>query len=71
MNTIDELRSDHEEADKKLIALVKAANMYQDKSVIICSISDDIDILVLFVVCQFNGIKVLIDSGTGKRKKDP
>ena len=53
MTIVDELRSDHEEAATKLLALVKEANMSQDKSVIIRSPSGDIDILVLFVAYQF------------------
>ena len=65
---VDELQSDHEEADTKLVALVKTANLPRDKSVLIRSPSGDIDILVLFVAYQFDGIKMLIDNGTGKER---
>eukprot|EP00794_Sanderia_malayensis_P020967 gene20967-biopygen15473 len=66
---IESLESNHEEADTKLIALVKAANVPVGDSVMIRSPSGDIDVLVLFLGHDFAGIQILIDDGTGLSRK--
>ena len=48
-STVPVLKSNHKEADTKLVALVFAANVPQGESVMIRSPSGDIDILTLFV----------------------
>ena len=45
----NELASDHEEADTKLIALVLAADVTPGDAVMVRSPSGDIDILILFL----------------------
>ena len=45
----DELFSDHEEADTKLVALVQAADVASGEAVMVRSPSGDIDILALFL----------------------
>ena len=65
----ERLKSNHEEADTKLIALVKAANLARGDSVMVRSSSGDIDVLALFVAHDFAGVKVLIDNGTGLNRK--
>ena len=66
---IETLGSNHEEADTKLIALVKAANVSVGDSVMIRSPSGDIDVLVLFLGHDFADIQILIDNGTGLSRK--
>lgn len=61
--------SDHEEADTKLVALVKAANLSPNDAVMIRSPSGDIDILALFLSHDFGGTRILVDNGTGKARK--
>ena len=65
----ERLKSNHEEADTKLIALVKAANLARGDSVMVRSSSGDIDVLALFVAHDFAGVQVLIDNGTGLNRK--
>ena len=64
---INNLSSDHEEADTKLVALVKAS-IPTSHSVMIRSPSGDVDILVLFLL-HADGTRVLIDNGTGNARK--
>ena len=66
---VTEKSSDHEETNTKLVALVKAANIANGKTVMIRSPSGDIDIIVLFILHEFDGITILIDNGVGKSKK--
>ena len=54
---LPDLKSDHEEADTKLVALAKAASVPQDKAMLIRSPSGHIDILALFVAHQFENVK--------------
>ena len=49
--------------------LVMSANIPDGQTVMIRSPSGDIDILVLFLLHQFQVISVLIDHGVGKHKK--
>ena len=66
---ITEKSSDHEEADTKLVALAEAANIANSKTVMIRSAFGDIDIIVLFIRREFDGITIiLIDNVVGKRK---
>ena len=65
---IDDLASDHEEADTKLVALVKASHLPSSHCVMVRSPSGYIDILVLFL-SHDDGICVLIDNGTGNARK--
>ena len=60
---------DHEEGDTKLGALVGPANIENDKTVMIRSPSGDIDITVLFIHHEFDGITILIGNGVGKIRK--
>ena len=68
-SVIEELGSDHEEADTKLVALARAANISPGDAIMIRSPSGDIDILALFVAHDFGPVRVLIDNGTGKARK--
>ena len=61
--------SDHIEADTKLVALIANASIQPGKTVMVRSPSGDIDILVLFLLHQFENITVLIDNGVGKNRK--
>ncbi len=56
--------SNHEEADTKLVALVKDGDSSPDDAVMIRSPSGDIDILALFLSHEFGGTKILVDNGT-------
>ena len=64
---VPERASDHEEADTKLVALVNSADVNAGESFMVRS--GDIDILVLFLLHQFEGKTVYIDNGTGKHRK--
>ena len=66
---VPQFASDHEEADTKLIALIKNVNLPSDHCVLVCSPFGDIDILVLFLLHFVDGLRVLIDNGTGKTGK--
>lgn len=60
------LYSDHEEADKKLVAYAKL----EGGNVMVRSPSGDIDIILLFVYhFQNSAIKIYIDIGTGTQRK--
>ena len=61
--------SDPEEADTKLVALVCAANVPSEESIMVRSPSGDIDILILFVAHDFRDTKGFIDNDTGKNRK--
>ena len=52
-----------------MVALVEAANIANGKTVMIRSPSRDIDIVVLFILHEFDGITILIDNGVRKRRK--
>ena len=67
--SVPEKASDHEEADTKLVALVNSADVNAGESFMVRSPSGDIDILVLFLLHQFEGKTVYIDNGTGKHRK--
>ena len=69
MTVLPNLNSDHEEADTKLVALVCAANVPSEESIMVRSPSGDIDILTLFVVHDFRDTRVFIDNGSGKNRK--
>ena len=69
VTVLPNLNSDHEEADTKLVALVCAANVPSEESIMIRSPSGYIDILTLFVAQDFRDTKVFIDNGTGKNRK--
>ena len=69
MTVLPNLNSDHEEADTKLVALVCAANVPSEESIMVRSPSGDTDILALFVAHDFRDTKVFIDNGTGKNQK--
>ena len=64
-----ELACNHEEADTKLLALVKAAIHQAGKAVMVRSPSGDIDITALFIAHDFMGVRVFLDSGVGKSRK--
>ena len=66
---VPELTSVHEEADTKLVALAHAVQITPGQSVMIRSPSDDIDILVLFLMHPYDNVRFLIDNGTGKSRK--
>ena len=52
-----------------MVALVGPANIENDKTVMIRSPSGDIDITVLFIHHEFDGITILIGNGVGKSRK--
>ena len=51
------------------MALVENAEIVEGNSLMVRSPSGDIDILVLFLLHQFDGKNVLIDNGVGKNRK--
>ena len=61
--------SDHEEADTKLVALVRSSTPQPGNTVMIRSPSGDIDIVALFLGHEFPNVQILIDNGTGKDRK--
>ena len=66
---VTEKPSDHEEADTKLVAQVEATNFPNGKTVLIRSPSGDTDIIVLFILHEFDGIiTIIIDNGLEKEK---
>ena len=65
---INSVVNDHEEADTKLVALVNAFNS-SGNTVLVRSTFDDIDILMLFLLHQFENKRVLIDNGTSNCRK--
>ena len=67
VTVLPNLNSDHEEADTKLVALVCAANVPSEESIMVRSPSGDTDILT----CRddFRDTKVFIDNGTSKNRK--
>ena len=69
VSIIPELSSNHEEADTKVIALVKSANVDNEDSVMVRSSSGDIDILALFLSHDFGNTVIYVDNGTGKERK--
>ena len=69
VTVLPNLNSDHEEVDTKSVALVCAANVPSEKSIMVRSPSGDIDILTLFVAHDFRDTKVFIDNGTDKNRK--
>ena len=60
--------SDYGEVDAKLVALVNAFNS-SGNTLLVRSTSGDIDILMLFLLHQFENKPVLIDNGTGSSRK--
>ena len=68
VTVLPNLNSDHE-GDTKLVALVCAANVPSEESIMVRSPSGDIDILTLFVAHDFRDTKVFIDNGTSKNRK--
>ena len=64
---ISTLKSDHEEADTKLVAFVKSYKIDNNEKVMVRSPSGDIDILILFVQ-HCSGTNVLIDTGHGNSR---
>ena len=70
MRIFPELASDHEEADTKLVALVKSAQVPTNNSVMVRYPSGDIDdILFLFLMHAFDDVRVFIDNGSGKSRR--
>ena len=63
---VDQLVSDHEEADTKLVAMAFSTQLLSE-SLMVRSPSGDIDILVLFLL--HNTSRIFIDNGTGKARK--
>ena len=61
--------SDYKEADTKLVPLAGAANIENGKTVMIWSPSGDIDIIMLFIDHEFDGMTILIGNGVGKSRK--
>ena len=64
-SVVEELYSDHEEADTKLIAF---AHQAESENIVIRSPSGDIDIPVL-VLLHFTNKRVIVDNGNGKSRK--
>ena len=66
---MEKLKSEHEEADTKLLALVNAYQISSGNSTMIRSPHGDIDILLILLLHQFGGKRVLIDNEKGKIRK--
>ena len=66
---VTEKSSDHEDADTKFAVLVGAVNIENSKAVMITSPFGDIDIIMLFIYHEFDGITILIGNGVGKSRK--
>ena len=66
---VTEKLSDHEEADTKFVGLVKAANNENGKTVMVRICSGDIDLIVFFILFEFNRITILIDNGVEKSRE--
>ena len=64
-----ELMSDYEEADTKLVALVRSSTLQAGNTAIIRYPSGDADIVALFLGHEFPNVQILIDNGTGKDRK--
>ena len=69
MSIIPDKSSDHDKADAKLVTLIGNASIHQGNTFMLRSPSRDIDILVLFLLYQFENITVLIDHVAGKNRK--
>ena len=72
VSTIDDLRSNHEEADTKVCFLLHHALQQNEGRETICilrSCSGDIDIPVILLASHVPNLQVFIDSGTGKNRK--
>ena len=52
-----------------MVALVEAANVANGKTLMIRSLSGDIDIIMLIILHKFDETTILIDNGVGKRRK--
>ena len=63
------LMSDHEEADTKLVALVRSSPLEPGNIVKIRSPFGDIAIVTLFLGHEFPNVQILIDNGNGKPGK--
>ena len=50
-----------------MVAVVEAANIENGKMVMIRSPSRDIDVIILFILHEFDGITILIDNSVGKK----
>ncbi len=69
VEVLENWASNHEEADTKLVALVKAANLPPDDAVMVRSPSGDVDILALFLSHDFDGTRIYVHNGVGKQRK--
>ena len=49
--------------------MVESSDVEHGQCVMVRSSSGDIDIIVLFLLHQFDGIRVLVDNKTGKKEK--
>jgi hypothetical protein len=67
--TLPELTSDREDADKKLVAFVRASQLPSSSIAMIRSPSGDIDKITLFIGHDFLDTQILIDNGSGKNRK--
>ena len=65
---ISSFLNEHEKADTKLVALVNAFNS-SGNTVLVRSTTGDINILILFLLVEFENKRVLIDNGTGSSRK--
>ena len=66
---LPELTSDHEEADTKLVAFLRASQLPPGSTAMIRSPSGDIDIITLSFCHDFSDTQILIDNGSGKNRK--
>ena len=64
----DTFFSDNEEADAKLVALVKGYERVNNEKLLVQSPSGDIDIIVLFLLHCF-GTNIFLDTGHGDARK--
>ena len=64
----DTFFNDHEEADTKLVALVKGYECGNNEKLLVRSLSEDIDIIALFML-HCSGSNIFLDTGHGYARK--
>ena len=69
VSIISQLSLNHKEADAKLVALVKSADVDNEDPVMVRSCSGDIDILTLLLSHDFGNTGIYVDNDTGKERK--
>ena len=67
---VEELQTDHEEADTKIFYLIQHAAKSSNGQQIICAVrSSSGDTIILLGMDLENNVQILIDNGSGKNRK--